>query len=151
MHMCVCCCFSIRVVETLKNFLNSFSPVGIDVDTSTICLSLASFRRTKDDLSLSITRKRFFIAVTGLSFAGAIGVRKKAQNTRSKSHEALFFFAGVSGVLELAVHTVELVQERLAAVEAAMVRGDWPSIHVDLRREVYQARNVFLFFVMPEL
>jgi len=30
-------------------------------------------------------------------------------------------------------------------------RGDRPSIHVDSRRKVYQVRNDFLFFVVPEL
>jgi len=121
MHTCVCCCFSIRVVDTLKNFLNSVSPVGIIVEASSICLLLATFQRTKNDSSLSITQKRFFIAVTELSFAGAIGVGKKARNTRSKSCKALFFFAGVLGVLELAVHAVALAWESSVAVEAAMV------------------------------
>jgi len=96
-------------------------PVGIIVDESSICLSLAAFQRTKDDSSLSITWKRFFIAATGLSFVGTVGVRKKAQNTRLKSHVARFFVTWVVGVVEGAVHAIELAQERSAAVEAAMV------------------------------
>jgi len=37
MHTCVVFCFSAQGVDTVKNFLNSFSPIGIDVVSNTIC------------------------------------------------------------------------------------------------------------------
>ncbi len=77
MHTCILLCFSLRVIDTLKNFLNLVSPDGIDADASTICLSLRGVRRTKDDLSLVITLNSCFMAVIGFSFVGAVGVGKR--------------------------------------------------------------------------
>ncbi len=115
MQMCVLFCFSLRVVDTLKNFLNSFLPVGITANMRLICLLLAAVRRTKDGLSLSIAQKSCFIATIGLNFAGAIGVGKNMQNTRLR----------VAGVLEEAVRAMLLAREGLVAVGAAMVeRGE---------------------------
>ncbi len=99
MHTCVCCCLSTRVVDTLKNFLNSVLPIGRRADMISICSALLGVQRTKDGLSLIIVLKSWFIAPMGLNFVGAMGVGKKARNVRSKSRVAkLFVVVGVVGV-----------------------------------------------------
>jgi len=89
-----------RVVDTLKYFLNLVSPFGTEADVSMIWLLLLGVLKTKDDLSLSIVRKRVDIAVIGLNFAGASGVGKKVQKTRSKSRVTKFLVTAMAGGLE---------------------------------------------------
>jgi len=72
-----------RVVDTLKNFLKAVSPIRIDAEVSTICLLLLLVQSTKDGLSLSIVRNKFFMVTIGLNFAGAAGVGKITHSTKS--------------------------------------------------------------------
>jgi len=118
-------------VDTWKNFLNCFSPVGIDADDSTICSSLLAVQSTKDGSSLSIVLNKFFMATIGLNLAGAAGVGKIARKAKSYSRVTKFFVADDAGALEEALHTCCWAQERSAAAWGAMVeRGDRTSIHV---------------------
>jgi len=77
MHMCILFCFSLQVVDTLKNFLNLVLPDGSKADASTICLLLRGVRRTKDGSSLIITLKSCFMAVMGFSFVGSLGMGER--------------------------------------------------------------------------
>jgi len=69
-------------------------------------LLLVALRRTKDGLSLSITRKSCVMATTGFNLAGAVGVGKNVHNTRSNSRVTRFFVTGIAGASEEAVHAV---------------------------------------------
>jgi len=145
-------CHSILVVDTLKYFLNSALPFSTVADARMIWLSLLGVQRTKDSSSLSIVWKRLAIAVIGLNFAGAVGVGKKVQNTRSKSRLSKFFATAFTGLLEEEVRAVFSTREGVAAVGGAMVeRGDRSLIHVGSRRKAYQVENDFLIFTVPEL
>ena len=55
-----------------------------------ICCSLHAVRRTKDGLSLSIIRNKFFMATIGLNFARATGVGKIVRNTKLYSRVTNF-------------------------------------------------------------
>jgi len=77
MQTCDFPCLSFQRVVTLKNFLNSDSPIGIKLDVRRICLSLLAVLRTKDDLSFSIIQKSWRMVVIGLNVAGTVGVGKK--------------------------------------------------------------------------
>ncbi len=103
MHMFVEFCFLTQVVDTLKNFLKVFSPIGIDSEESTICLLLLLVQSTKDGLSLSIMQNKFFMATIGLNFAGAVGVGKIVRKTKSYSCVTKFFVADDDGGSEEAV------------------------------------------------
>jgi len=103
MHMCVWFCFSIRVIDMWKNFLNSVSLDGIGIESRMICLSLLGVQRTKDGSSLSIVLNSCFIAVVGLNRVGAVGVGKKARSVSLKSRVTKLFVTGVAGGLEEAV------------------------------------------------
>ena len=121
MHTCVWFCFLIRIVDTWKNFLNSVSPVGISVNSRTICLSLLGVQQTKDGSSLSIVRKSCLIAVIGLNFVGTVGVGEKARSMRSKSRLTKLFVTGLAGGVEGVVCTWLLTWEGAAAAGCTMV------------------------------
>ncbi len=82
MQMYVGCCHSVQGVDTLKNCLKAFSPVGSISEASTICLLLFGVQRTKDGSSLSIVRMSCCITLVGLNFIGAKGVGKKVRIMR---------------------------------------------------------------------
>jgi len=65
MQTCIWFCFSMQVVDTLKNFLNLVLPVAIDANSSTMCLLLLEVQKTKDGLSLSITQKSCSLQLPG--------------------------------------------------------------------------------------
>jgi len=129
---CVVFIRSAQGVETQKNCLNAFSPVGSGTIASSICWSLVGVQRTKDGSSLSMVHSRWFIALVGLNFVGAIGVGKKARIARSKSHITKFFVANWVGVVVDAVGTVWLTWEGAAASEGTMV--EWGGSVIDPRR-----------------
>jgi len=131
-QMCVVLVHSARGVETLKNCLNAFSPVGSDDVASSICLSLVGIHRTKDGLSLSMVWRRWCIALVGLNFVGAIGVGKKARIARSKSRVTKLFVADWVWVVVGAVGAVGLTREGVAASEGAMV--EWGGLVINPRR-----------------
>ena len=119
-------------METLKNCLNAFSPVGSGNVASSICLLLVGIHRTKDGSSLSMVWRRWCIALVGLNFVGAVGIGKKAQIARSKSRVTNFFVADWVGVVVDAVGAVGLMWEGVAAMEGAMV--EWGGLVINPHR-----------------
>jgi len=63
-------------VETLKNWLNSASLVGIASDASTICLESVDEVAVIEESCLSISWKNMRVLVSGLNFAFARGAGK---------------------------------------------------------------------------
>jgi len=95
MHTCIWFCFLMHVIETLKYFLNSFSPDGSEDNARMIWLLLVGVQITKDGSSFIMIQKSCFITTIRLNLASTIGVRKKVQKMRSRSHVTKKFVANV--------------------------------------------------------
>jgi len=122
MHTWVWFLVSICIVDTLKNFLNLFSPVSREANASSNCQLLLGVWRTKDSLSLSIIWRSWFMAPIAWNFIGAVGVGKKAHSIRSKLRVSKFFVVGGgAGGVKDAVLGCWLVQGGSAATGCAMV------------------------------